>query len=555
MRMTQATPNSSSQALAFGRRAMVQGSLGLVMLAGTGCRARAQPRDLSVRDLGARGDGRSDDTRAFQAALDRLEGGGVLRVPPGRYSIDRVTVRNRGVHVALDAGATLVKRGGAGVDSRGIFIVEGLQEASFGLSGGTIDLNGEGPLGIGTPGRIPNLYSHLTIPTVRGISGPANAAVFARRSSDVTVTGVHIMNSGESGLLFRNCGRVTVKNCMFDNIANYAIELSLTAIDADGGSGPMPRRDDVSITGCRFVGMDDYALGSGNGGGIGGGGSGTALGGFRNYRIADCTFERCHRDIHLEFMRGTWIEEFAIESIRSIEPRQGSIGLVGVRNGVISDVTISDPGSAPAALLIPARPEIFGIVLSTDFSDIVLRRITITDGRPGRQLEGSGAAIEPGSTTLTVGQPVFEAKDDGQWIGIVGGNPGQAAYVGRIARVVSASRVELDPPAGSRVRGGRFAVGGTARNGIILNGGGDVTFENVRIQAGNAGDAQGLTDAAAIRLQDTTGTIRFSQVELTAPKGTWAKPAGLMLIRNRARLVGAEGVQAHGFGQARAIRR
>jgi hypothetical protein len=555
MNMTDTTQNYAFGPHAVRRRALIHGALGLALLGGTACRARAYPGDLSVRDFGARGDGRSDDTRAFQAALDRLDGGGVVRVPAGRYSVDQVAVRRRGIRVALDPGAVLVKRGSAGAQSRGIFVLDGLHDARFELAGGAIDLNGEGPRAIGSRGRIPNQYSHLTIATVRGISGPANAAVFARRSSNVAVSGVHILNSGESGLLFRNCGRVTVRDCVFDNIANYAIELSLTAPEGDGGSGPMPIRNDVSISGCTFNGMDDYALGSGNGGGIGGGGSGTGLGALRNYRIADCVFERCHRDIHFEFLRGSWLEQFAFERLRSVEPRQGSIGLVGARHGVISDVTIVDPGSAPAALLIPARPEIFGIVLSQDFSDILLRNIRITDSRGGRQIEGGGAAIDRGSSTLSVNQAVFEAEDVGRWIGIAGGNPGQAAYVGRIARVISSGRVELDLPAGASVRGGRFAVGGTARNGIILNGGGNVTFENVRIEAGNAGDAQGMGDAAAIRLQDTTGTIRFSGVELEAPRGRWAKPAGLMLVRNRARLVGAEGVRANGFSQARADRR
>ncbi|MGN3974594.1 right-handed parallel beta-helix repeat-containing protein [Tsuneonella sp. SYSU-LHT278] len=550
MTMFQTTQNSRPR-LALGRRAIVNGALGLVLLGGAACRAKAYPGDLSVRDLGARGDGRSDDTRAFQTALDRLGGGGVLRVPPGRYRVDQVAVRHRGIRVQLDAGAVLVKHGAAGVRSRGIFVLDGLHDARFELVGGTVDLNGEGPRAIGTPGRIPNQYSHLTIASVRGISGPANAAIFARRSSDVAVSGVHILNSGESGLLFRNCGRVTVRDCVFDNIANYGIELSLTVPEADGGSGAMPLRNDVSITGCRFNGMDDYALGSGNGGGIGGGGAGTGLGALRNYRISDCRFERCHRDIHFEFLRGSWLEQFAFERLRSIEPRQGSIGLVGARHGVISDVTIEDPGSAPAALLIPARPEIFGIVLSQDFSDILLRNIAITDRRTGRQFEGGGATIDRGSSVLTVNRPAFEPDDAGRWIGIAGGNPGQAAYVGRIDRVASASRVELDLPAGASVRGGRFAVGGTARNGIILNGGGNVTFENVRVAAGNAGDAQGANDAAAIRLQDTTGTIRFSGVDLAAPGGRWTKPAGLLLVRNRARLVGADGIRATGFARAR----
>ena len=43
----------------------------------------------NVRDFGAVGDGKTDDTRAFQAALDAAgqAGGGVVRAPRGTYRI------------------------------------------------------------------------------------------------------------------------------------------------------------------------------------------------------------------------------------------------------------------------------------------------------------------------------------------------------------------------------------------------------------------------------------------------------------------------------------
>jgi hypothetical protein len=44
------------------------------------------PRGVSVRDFGARGDGKTDDTRAFQRALEEVESG-AIEVPPGRYMI------------------------------------------------------------------------------------------------------------------------------------------------------------------------------------------------------------------------------------------------------------------------------------------------------------------------------------------------------------------------------------------------------------------------------------------------------------------------------------
>jgi Pectate lyase superfamily protein len=44
------------------------------------------PRGVSVRNFGAKGDGQTDDTKAFQKALAEVASGAV-EVPPGRYVI------------------------------------------------------------------------------------------------------------------------------------------------------------------------------------------------------------------------------------------------------------------------------------------------------------------------------------------------------------------------------------------------------------------------------------------------------------------------------------
>ncbi|HEY4294122.1 right-handed parallel beta-helix repeat-containing protein [Luteibacter sp.] len=66
-------------------------------------------RDVNARSFGARGDGRTDDTAALQAALDAVSPGLVLRIPAGRYVIDALrSLRPRpGSSVFLDEGAVL----------------------------------------------------------------------------------------------------------------------------------------------------------------------------------------------------------------------------------------------------------------------------------------------------------------------------------------------------------------------------------------------------------------------------------------------------------------
>lgn len=531
------------------RRAALEGGLGAALLVSGACATAQPPARVSVRDHGAQGNGRRDDTGAFQRACDLLRNGGVAEVPAGTYLVSTVRIRNRGVRLQLAPGAILRKSGGGGLAARGMFEIDGMLRAGFELAGGMIDLNGEGPQGIGTPGRIPNAYANHMVTTLKGIGGPLNAAVFARRASDIVVRDCAIANSGENGLLFRNCGAVTVRGCRFSNIANYGVEFSFLIPGGDGGSGPLPPRDGCMVTGCHFENIDDLAFGSGNGVGIGGGGA-RNLGRFRNYAITDCTFSGCHRDIHFEFDRGSWIEGMEIARITSADARQGSIGLVNVRNAVIRDVAITNPGAAPTTLLVRERPEIYGILLSSGFANVALRNVTIRDTRPGRVASGRVARFEKGSRKLRFAADTVTASDQSSWIGIVGGNPQGTAYVGRVQKVLGPREVELDVPAGATANGGTFALGGLTRNGVILTNGKDVQFEDVIVEAGAAGDAASVADAAAVRMWLVEGNVKFVRTRLKAPMARGAqKHSGIRVTTSSARLTGLNEVSVEGYAQ------
>ena len=65
---------------------------------------------INVRDLGAKGDGVSDDTEPLSAALMQATGGGSVLLPPGTYAItrsllipERVIVRGTGMHQSVIA--------------------------------------------------------------------------------------------------------------------------------------------------------------------------------------------------------------------------------------------------------------------------------------------------------------------------------------------------------------------------------------------------------------------------------------------------------------------
>lgn len=75
------------------------------------------PQAANVRDFGAKGDGLTDDTKAFQAAIDATAAGAVF-VPPGRYVItDYVRITKSGVVLR-----------GAGPDRSVLWFPRGLDE-------------------------------------------------------------------------------------------------------------------------------------------------------------------------------------------------------------------------------------------------------------------------------------------------------------------------------------------------------------------------------------------------------------------------------------------
>lgn len=485
-------------------------------------------RTVAVREYGAVGDGRADDTAAFQAAHDSLPDGGVIVVDAGLYDLRTVAVTHRYVTIRLASDAVLRRIGPIDLVSRGMFMLE-LVGAHFTLEGGTIDLNGEGPMGIGIPGRLPNSYGAQTVADVCAIAGPANAAVYAVRSSFVVVSGVTIRNSGETALLWRNCGHVLVEACRFANIANFGVEYSLVTADHDGGSGPMPARGECTVAHCAFEDIDDYGLGTGNGIGVGGGGGGD-LGTFGDFKIADCTFARCQRDIHFEFLSGSRIERLAIVHIRSREARQGSFGLIGVRDATIDDYIAIDPGSAPTAALAGHYPSIYGGILSGDFDRIRLKNLQILDRRDHGVRTGRQAAVVAGGRECVARDATFAARDVGAFLGIRGANPNGAWYVGRIVEVLAHDRVKLDLPAGATVRAASYAYGGATREGLVLTHGGRVTMQSVQITAGRGSGLPGEPLAAGLRVEALAAPLQASATTIELSPGD---AGGAVGIRSR----------------------
>ena len=93
-------------------------------------------QSLNVRDFGARGDGKTDDTRAFKEAIVRYRGGAIF-IPPGRYVIsDILSITKSGVVLR-----------GAGQGATTLYFARSLEDilgtGKVPYWGGLIDVSGE----------------------------------------------------------------------------------------------------------------------------------------------------------------------------------------------------------------------------------------------------------------------------------------------------------------------------------------------------------------------------------------------------------------------------
>jgi polygalacturonase len=220
------------------RRAFLRGSVVAVaapLLLTRPALGSAPQTRFSVRVHGAKGDGKVNDTRAIQAAIDGAgRAGGTVYFPPGDYVSGTLRLRSR-VTVELGAGATLI----ASRDDGDFDPVEEPVHDSF-SDAETRDfrfalLQGRGLTGVGIlgPGRIDGNRASRR--------GPKPIAL--RECRDVRLRDLTILNAGNYNVSLLGCNGVdirgvTVRNGYSDGITPDCCE-------------------NVRITDCRIDSRDD----------------------------------------------------------------------------------------------------------------------------------------------------------------------------------------------------------------------------------------------------------------------------------------------------------
>lgn len=196
---------------------------------------------LSVRNFGAKGDGKTLDTKAIQATIDAVaqQGGGTVLLPAGRYLSGTIVLKDY-VTLRVDAGATLL-----GSTNRqdypadlGVLAMneitnfagplvygEGLQHA--GIEGRGI-IDGQGtranfaplPASLLRPGLV--RFKDCKFLTVEDVNlrNSARWTLHLRDCEDVTVRGITLhsrVNRNNDGIDVDGCQRVKILGCTIDS--------------------------------------------------------------------------------------------------------------------------------------------------------------------------------------------------------------------------------------------------------------------------------------------------------------------------------------------------
>jgi polygalacturonase len=282
---------------------------------------QAAARQWNVRDAGAAGDGRTDDTAALQKALDAAAqaGGGEVDLPAGTYLSGSLVLKS---HVTLHLDKDAVIRGSANPDRYPLITArwEGLERPchralvsadhaeDIAITGsGTIQ--GDGGIGKLRDPRAPTIVEPIECRNVRveGITLQSTQiwTLHPVYCQDVTISRVTFATSGwnSDGIDPDSCQRVRIEHCSFstgdDNIAIKS---------GKGQEGARIGRpcENITISDCTFMkGTSSIALGS------------ELSGGIRGVRVTNCIFQNGRAALYLKSRagRGGYIRDVVAEHL------------------------------------------------------------------------------------------------------------------------------------------------------------------------------------------------------------------------------------------------
>jgi polygalacturonase len=383
-----------------------------------------KPVYFDVRQFGAKGDGTTIDTHAFNAAIEAASGGGTVVVPPGVYACYSIHLKSN-VALYLQQGATILAAPTPydGMATGGYDLAEKQGEwesyQDYGHNHWHNSLIwGENihDFGIFGPGLIwgkglSRGHDEKALPNVVA-PGVANKAIALKNCRNVILSDFSILQGGWFGVLATGVDNFTIDNLKIDTNRDGIdidccrnVRVSNCTVNSPWDDAICPKSsyalgyaratENLTITNCYVTG--DYELGSvldgtwkhldpnRRGTGTGRIKLGTeSNGGFKNVTISNCVFENC-QGFALESMDGAIVEDVSFTGIAMRGVRSAPLFLrlgarlrgpkpqtvVGVmKRIIISNVTSSDSSILPSIIAgVPGHP-----VEDVKISDVYLHQ-------------------------------------------------------------------------------------------------------------------------------------------------------------------------------------
>jgi polygalacturonase len=465
---------------------------------------------FSVREFGARGDGRSKDTVAFQRAIDTAaeRGGGVV-VEPGRYLCGTVHLRSH-VRIRLLAGATVAESPDlADFDpyerldydpecdretsdfAVALFAGRDIEDVTI-LGPGTVDgsRTQRGNRG-DRPGPKPLAFKGCQNVTVRDLSvvNAPNYAVSLLGCRHVRVDGVTVRNGYSDGIDPDSCQDVQIANC---NIECYDDAICLKA---SGALGKPVRCENIVVTNCILHSASNhFKLGT------------ESRGGFRNIVLSNCVFVARQSGAKAGRDRG---------GIALTQVDGGTIEGVSIQNVVMRDlyssifIRLGDRGRHPVGAIRDIS--LCGISGGSFEVPVVLAGL---EGHPIERVSLSGLNLATvGGAGAAAVLPTDQKRSEYPESNMFGVPPAQALFARHVRGLqLSASRFRAGAADGrpylalDDVRGGAFRdveFGSPAPVAVLARRLSDFTFDDLAMPKG----------VASVRWQEERGRgVRFGAV-------------------------------------------
>ena len=353
--------NMLSRRRMLGSAARLAASLPVLLGGGFSAGAQAQGgvrHDMrhDVRDYGARGDGKTVDSGAINAAIEAAAaaGGGTVHVPPGTYLSASIRLRSH-VTLHLEAGAVIEavdwniarydspEPNDAGGHYQDFGHSHWKNSLIWGIGLDSVAITGSGYIhGKGLNPGYRTLPDGSKRYDADAGPGEANKAIALRECNNVLLRDFGILMGGHFGILATGCSNLTLDNLRIDTnrdgmdidcCSNVRISKCSVNSPWDDGIclkasyalGKVAACENITISDCYVAGNFDVgtlldgtfkrsapAYHSGRFGRIK---LGTESNGdFRNITVTNCVFDDC-RGLAIESVDGSHIEDLTISNI------------------------------------------------------------------------------------------------------------------------------------------------------------------------------------------------------------------------------------------------